>query len=58
MEDPELNPNPALIGQKRQRNQKKIQAKRNSETLFFLKRKIETLFFSETKLNATERKKL
>jgi hypothetical protein len=53
LEDPELKSNPALIGQKQRRNKKNIQAKRNSETLFFLKRKIGTLFFSETKRNET-----
>jgi hypothetical protein len=40
--------------QKQLRN-KKIEAKRNSVTLFFLKRKIGTLFF--LKRNETERKK-
>jgi hypothetical protein len=44
MEDTKLKSNPAFLWQKQLRN-KKIEAKRNSETLFFLKR------------NETERKK-
>jgi hypothetical protein len=54
MGDTELKSNPALLVQNQLRNLK-IEAKRNSETFFFLKRKIGTLFF--LKRNETERKK-
>jgi hypothetical protein len=51
MENTELKSNPALLVQKQMQN-KKIEAKRNSETLFFLKQKNGTLFF--LKRNETE----